>query len=74
MLATRSLQWKKLLLKKQFVCGAVVTAAIVAAFPALAQEEKILNIYNWSDYIAADRRHGGELREGNRHQGALRRL
>ena len=26
----------------------------VAATSALAQEEKVLNIYNWSDYIAAD--------------------
>src|SRR5471032_2034527 len=32
------------------ICGA---AALVAA-PAQAQEEKILNIYNWSDYMADD--------------------
>ncbi|MGM0585018.1 MAG: polyamine ABC transporter substrate-binding protein [Pseudomonadota bacterium] len=28
--------------------------AVLAATPALAQEEPVLNVYNWSDYIAAD--------------------
>ncbi len=34
----------------------VVAGALAAAFlaPAMAQEEKVLNIYNWSDYIADD--------------------
>lgn len=32
----------------------VALAAIVAAAPALAQEEPVLNVYNWSDYIAED--------------------
>ncbi len=31
-----------------------LAAATLAAFPAMAEEEKILNIYNWSDYIADD--------------------
>jgi len=29
-------------------------AVVMAGMPALAAEEKILNIYNWSDYIAPD--------------------
>lgn len=29
-------------------------AALFAAAPALAQEEKVVNVYNWSDYIAED--------------------
>ncbi|PWF41345.1 polyamine ABC transporter substrate-binding protein [Massilia glaciei] len=35
---------------------AVAALAVVAgaAAPALAQEEKVLNIYNWSDYIGED--------------------
>ncbi len=46
-------------LKKRFAHSAItlMAAATLAAFastPAQAQEEKILNIYNWSDYIADD--------------------
>ncbi len=33
---------------------AVALAALVVAAPALAQEEPVLNVYNWSDYIADD--------------------
>lgn len=33
---------------------ALAFGALVAASPALAQEEPVLNVYNWSDYIAAD--------------------
>ncbi|MET3927940.1 polyamine ABC transporter substrate-binding protein [Devosia sp. 2618] len=33
---------------------ALALGALVIASPALAQEEKVLNIYNWSDYIAED--------------------
>ena len=40
--------------------------------PVTADEEKVLNVYNWSDYIDPDRDRG--FREGNRHQGQLRRL
>ncbi len=37
------------------VCLAAATAAMSFAQPAAAQEEeKVLNIYNWSDYIADD--------------------
>jgi putrescine transport system substrate-binding protein len=61
MLATRSLRCKTLQLKQQVACGAAVIAAIgvaigisLPAWAAPAQEEKILNIYNWSDYIAED--------------------
>jgi putrescine transport system substrate-binding protein len=33
---------------------AVLTAALVAALPAAAQESKVLNVFNWGDYIAPD--------------------
>jgi putrescine transport system substrate-binding protein len=36
------------------VGAAVIGMMTFGAAPALAQEEKILNIYNWSDYIADD--------------------
>ena len=32
----------------------MVSTTVLCAVPALAQEEKILNIYNWADYIADD--------------------
>lgn len=46
-------------LKKQFqhgVSNLLAASAItaMAVVPAQAQEEKVLNIYNWSDYIAED--------------------
>ena len=33
---------------------ALALGALMVAAPALAQEEPVLNIYNWSDYIAED--------------------
>jgi putrescine transport system substrate-binding protein len=36
-----------------FGLGALAAVLVLAA-PAAAQEEKVLNIYNWSDYIAED--------------------
>jgi putrescine transport system substrate-binding protein len=33
---------------------AIALGALVAASPAIAQEEPVLNVYNWSDYIAED--------------------
>ena len=48
MLANRARQFKKRCI---YGLGAM---AVLTAAPALAQEEKILNIYNWSDYIADD--------------------
>src|SRR5690606_30833754 len=33
---------------------AIALGALIAASPAIAQEEPVLNIYNWSDYIAED--------------------
>lgn len=33
---------------------ALAFGALLAASPALAQEEPVLNVYNWSDYIAED--------------------
>lgn len=32
----------------------LATTAMLTASPALAQEEPVLNVYNWSDYIAED--------------------
>lgn len=41
--------------KRIAVGGAAVAAALALALPARAQqEEKVLNIYNWSDYIGDD--------------------
>ncbi len=50
---------KALRLKKQFKRGVstLLAASVLSAMaftPAQAQEEKVLNIYNWSDYIAED--------------------
>ncbi|MGA0610967.1 polyamine ABC transporter substrate-binding protein [Caldimonas sp. KR1-144] len=36
------------------VLAALAAACLMAAQPAAAQEEKVLNVYNWSDYIAED--------------------
>lgn len=33
---------------------ALALGALIVASPALAQEEAVLNVYNWSDYIAED--------------------
>src|SRR5690606_28960820 len=33
---------------------ALALGALLIASPALAQEEAVLNVYNWSDYIAED--------------------
>lgn len=33
---------------------AIAIGALLAASPAFAQEEAVLNVYNWSDYIAED--------------------
>lgn len=33
---------------------AIALGALLVASPALAQEEAVLNVYNWSDYIAED--------------------
>lgn len=36
------------------VLAALAAACLTAAGPAGAEEEKVLNVYNWSDYIAED--------------------
>ncbi len=42
-------------LTPMFKCAALCAAALLWASPASAQqEEKVLNVYNWSDYIAPD--------------------
>ncbi len=43
-------KWMSRLLSGMFVAGLLTLGATVAS----AQEEKVLNIYNWSDYIAED--------------------
>ena len=49
---------KALQLKPRFARGIVTGFAaalgVMAFSPAMAQEEKVLNVYNWSDYIADD--------------------
>ena len=35
-------------------CLAAASAALLAGAPALAEEDKVLNIYNWADYIGPD--------------------
>ena len=42
-------------LKPLLALGAIASALTLVSAPAAAQEEeKVLNIYNWSDYIAED--------------------
>jgi putrescine transport system substrate-binding protein len=41
-------------LKKLGASLALISGAVLAAFGAQAAEPKVLNIYNWSDYIAED--------------------
>jgi len=36
------------------IVAAAIGVAALTAIPAIAQEEKVLNFYNWSDYIADD--------------------
>ncbi len=36
------------------IAAAIAMACGLAALPAHAQEDKLLNVYNWSDYIAKD--------------------
>ncbi len=53
---TQQLQLKKRIrcnLTKVIGMGLLGVAAMASA-PAMAEEEKVLNIYNWSDYIADD--------------------
>ena len=40
--------------KKWGVSLALATTAVLGAVGAQAAEPKVLNIYNWSDYIAED--------------------
>lgn len=46
--------WQSEMLKRLGLGCVGVSAALALALPAYAQEEKVLNIYNWSDYIADD--------------------
>ena len=36
------------------VPACAMTALALVAAPAMAQEEQVLNVYNWSDYIGED--------------------
>ena len=42
------------ILPTPFVLASAIAAGLLCSGPAAAQEEKILNVYNWSDYIAED--------------------
>jgi putrescine transport system substrate-binding protein len=39
---------------KRTLASAAIAAIALTAYAAQAQEEKVLNVYNWSDYIAED--------------------
>ena len=39
---------------KRTLATAAIAAIALTAYAAQAQEEKVLNVYNWSDYIAED--------------------
>ena len=54
MVSIKALQLKKRFTRSVSTLCAVSAVSLVALSPALAQEEKVLNIYNWSDYIAED--------------------
>jgi putrescine transport system substrate-binding protein len=51
--ATRGLR-KRIPPMRKFISAVVLTVATVAAGTVSAAEEKVLNVYNWSDYIAED--------------------
>ncbi len=54
MLASKATKLQKHITRSVTTMLAGVALAAGLASPALAQEEKVLNIYNWSDYIADD--------------------
>lgn len=54
MVSIKALQLKKRFTRSVTTLCAATAVSFIAFSPALAQEEKVLNIYNWSDYIAED--------------------
>jgi putrescine transport system substrate-binding protein len=54
MVSINALQLKKRFTRSVSLMCAATAVSLFALSPALAQEEKVLNIYNWSDYIAED--------------------
>jgi putrescine transport system substrate-binding protein len=54
MVSIKALQLKKRFTRSVSTLCAATAVSLLALSPALAQEEKVLNIYNWSDYIAED--------------------
>ena len=54
MVSIKALQLKKRFVRSVSTLCAASAVSLFALSPALAQEEKVLNIYNWSDYIAED--------------------
>ena len=54
MVSIKALQLKKRFTRSVSILCAATAVSLVALSPAQAQEEKLLNIYNWSDYIAED--------------------
>lgn len=54
MVSTKALQLKKRLTRGVSTLFAATAVSLLAMSAVQAQEEKVLNIYNWSDYIAED--------------------
>lgn len=54
MVSIKALQLKKRFTRSVSTLCAATAVSLLALSPASAQEEKVLNIYNWSDYIAED--------------------
>ncbi|MFZ6845029.1 extracellular solute-binding protein [Undibacterium sp. RuTC16W] len=50
----RKYELNNLLLKSVAVTCLAASLATVSALPAMASEEKVLNLFNWSDFIADD--------------------
>jgi putrescine transport system substrate-binding protein len=54
MLEMNAMTLKMSLLPSLTRLAAATALAVLAAMPAQAEEEKVLNVYNWSNYIAPD--------------------
>ena len=64
-------QGEWVMVRKFFALSAATAVAALMSWTAVAQE-RVVNVYNWSDYIDEFDHRG--LHQGDRHQGRLRRL
>jgi putrescine transport system substrate-binding protein len=64
MLEMNAMTLKMSLLPSLTRLAAATALAVLAAVPAQAEEEKVLNVYNWSNYIAPDTIAGFEKETG----------